>query len=372
MAQPKKGNQIDWILFFSIIIILSIGTLMVFSASSIWAEYKFNDSFYFVKRQLLFAGVGVVLMLFIANIPYYKWLSYRNIIFIVCVVLLIAVLIPGVGLVRGGARSWIGVGAFSIQPAEFIKLAMILFLTGFLVKHQNKIQQFKQGFLPPLAIIFLLFGLIMLQPDLGTGMVFVLTCFLLLFTAGAQIKHFLLLGLTGIIGFVLLIASAPYRINRITAFLDPWQDPLGNGFQIIQSLYAIGPGGLLGVGFGNSLQKYFYLPEPHNDFIFAIVAEELGFIGSMIILGLFFIFVWRGMLTAIYAPDLSAKLLAVGIVGMLTIQIMINISVVIGLIPVTGITLPFFSYGGSSLTITLCSVGILLNISKYRQQTSSV
>ena len=278
MAQPKKGNQIDWILFFSIIIILSIGTLMVFSASSIWAEYKFNDSFYFVKRQLLFAGVGVVLMLFIANIPYYKWLSYRNIIFIVCVVLLIAVLIPGVGLVRGGARSWIGVGAFSIQPAEFIKLAMILFLTGFLVKHQNKIQQFKKGFLPPLAIIFLLFGLIMLQPDLGTGMVFVLTCFLLLFTAGAQIKHFLLLGLTGIIGFVLLIASAPYRINRITAFLDPWQDPLGNGFQIIQSLYANGPRGPLGGGFWNNLPKYFFLPEPHNDFFFSIVSKGLGFI----------------------------------------------------------------------------------------------
>lgn len=371
VVQPTKAKQIDWILFSVILVILSLGMLMVYSASSIWAEYKFSDSFYFVKRQLLFAGVGVVLMLFIANIPYYKWLQYRKIILVACIVLLIAVLIPGIGLVRGGARSWIGVGAFSIQPAEFIKLAMILYLSGFLVKHQGKLQDFKKGFLPPLLIIFLLFGLIMLQPDLGTGMVFVLTCFLLLFIAGARIKHFVLLGLTGLAGFVLLIASAPYRINRITAFLDPWQDPLGNGFQIIQSLYAIGPGGLLGVGFSNSLQKYFYLPEPHNDFIFAIVAEELGFMGSTIVLALFFLFVWRGMLTAIYAPDLSAKLLAIGIVGMLTIQIMINISVVIGLIPVTGITLPFFSYGGSSLTITLSSVGILLNISKYRQQTST-
>ncbi|WP_163536921.1 stage V sporulation protein E [Gracilibacillus sp. YIM 98692] len=366
-VHSKQSNTADRLLLLSIVSILLIGVVMVYSASSIWAEYKFNDPFFFAKRQILFAGIGVVLMMVVSNIPYFQWLQYRKVIFIICFILLVAVLIPGIGMVRGGARSWIGVGAFSIQPAEFMKLGMILFLSGYLVKYQSYIKEFKKGFLPPLSFIIFLFLLIMLQPDLGTGMVFVLTCFLLLFIAGARLVHFGFLAGFGVIGFLFLIISAPYRMNRITAFLDPWQDPLGNGFQIIQSLYAIGPGGLFGVGFGNSLQKYFYLPEPHNDFIFAIIAEELGFIGATFVILLFFLFIWRGIITALHAPDLFARLLAVGIVGMIAIQVMINISVVIGLIPVTGITLPFLSYGGSSLTLTLCSVGILINISKYRK-----
>ncbi|MFC4404668.1 stage V sporulation protein E [Gracilibacillus xinjiangensis] len=367
MENRIRTDSVDRLLVILILAILIIGTLMVYSASYIWAEYKFNDSFYFVKRQLLFAGVGVIAMFIVANVPYFQWIKYRKWIFIGCIVLLIAVLIPGIGMVRGGARSWIGIGAFSIQPAEFMKLGMILFLSGYLVNIQDRIVEFKRGFIPPLLTIVGLFLLIMLQPDLGTGMVFLLTSFLLLFVAGARWKHFLLLAGFGVLGFLLLIISAPYRMNRITAFLDPWQDPLGNGFQIIQSLYAIGPGGLFGVGYGNSLQKYFYLPEPHNDFIFAIIAEELGFIGGVFVIGLFFLFVWRGILVSLQAPDLFAKLLSIGIVGMIAIQVMINISVVIGLIPVTGITLPFLSYGGSSLTLTLCSVGILLNVSKYRK-----
>ncbi|ENH98329.1 stage V sporulation protein E [Gracilibacillus halophilus YIM-C55.5] len=363
----KKISNPDRVLVVTIIMILLFGTVMVYSASSIWASYKFDDPFYFAKRQVLFAGVGVIAMFFIAKVPYYQWLRYRAWIFLGCLLLLVAVLIPGIGMVRGGARSWIGVSAFSIQPAEFMKLGMIIFLSGYLVNHQEKITSFKKGFLPPLSLIVTMFLLIMLQPDLGTGMVFLLTCFLLLFVAGAKIAHFLFLAGIGVIGFLFLIISAPYRINRITAFLDPWEDPLGNGFQIIQSLYAIGPGGLFGVGFGNSLQKYFYLPEPHNDFIFAIIAEELGFIGGLAVISLFVTFIWRGVLTAIYAPDLYARLLAIGIVGMIATQVIINISVVIGLIPVTGITLPFLSYGGSSLTLTLCSVGILINISQYRK-----
>ncbi|GAB2542949.1 stage V sporulation protein E [Gracilibacillus alcaliphilus] len=368
MVQMQKQHKPDYLLIGIIFAILLFGTVMIYSASSIWAAYKFGDSFYFLKRQILFAGVGVISMMIVSHIPYYQWLKHRKWIFIVCVVLLIAVLIPGIGMVRGGARSWIGVGAFSIQPAEFIKLGMIMFLSGFLVQHQDKLSLFKKGFLPPLGMSIAIFLIIMLQPDLGTGMVFLLTCFLLIFVAGAKFSHFIFLAGFGVIGFLLLIISAPYRINRIIAFLDPWEDPLGTGFQIIQSLYAIGPGGLLGVGWGNSLQKYFYLPEPHNDFIFAIIAEELGFIGGCFVIVLFFLFAWRGILTAIHAPDLFSKLLAVGIIGMIMIQVMINISVVIGLIPVTGITLPFLSYGGSSLTLTLCSVGILINISKYRQQ----
>ncbi len=338
---------------------------MVYSSSHIWAEYKYEDAFFFVKRQLLFSTVGIVSMVLIMSIPYALWGKYAKFLLLGCFILLLLVLIPGVGIVRGGAQSWIGVGAFSIQPSEFMKLGLIIYLAASLAVNQKYITSFRKGFGPSILLVFTAFGLIMLQPDLGTGVVLVLTCMLMIFVAGANLSHFFGLAVLGIGGFVFLVLSAPYRMSRVTSFLNPWEDPLGDGFQIIQSLYAIGPGGLMGMGLGQSLQKYFYLPEPQTDFIFAILAEELGFIGGSIVIGLFFILFWRGIKISLEAPDLYGRLLALGIVAMLTIQVMINISVVIGLIPVTGITLPFLSYGGSSLTLTLCSVGILLNISKY-------
>jgi len=338
---------------------------MVYSSSYVWADNKYADAFFYVKRQLLFAGLGIVAMFATMIIPYMTWKKYAKGLLIACFVLLVLVLIPNIGLIRGGARSWIGVGAFSIQPSEFMKLGLIIFLAFYLERNQKYITSFKKGFLPALLLVFTAFGLIMLQPDLGTGVVLVLTCFIMIFIAGARLMHFMGLGIIGLGGFVYLIASAPYRISRISAFINPWEDPLGDGFQIIQSLYAIGPGGLMGVGFGNSLQKYFYLPEPQTDFIFAILGEELGFIGATFVICLFVLFFWRGIKIALEAPDHFARFLALGVVTMITIQVMINISVVIGLIPVTGITLPFLSYGGSSLTLTLSAVGILLNISRY-------
>ncbi|MBM7571735.1 cell division protein FtsW [Aquibacillus albus] len=364
-SKQNSKHAPDMLLTLTIFALLIVGIVMVYSASAIWANYKFGDSFYFAKRQLLFAGVGIIAMFFIMNIPYLTWRKYAKPILIVCFILLIAVLIPGVGMVRGGARSWIGVGAFSIQPAEFMKLGLIIFLSAYLSANQKYITSFKKGFLPALLLIFVAFGLIMLQPDLGTGAVLVLTCMVMIFIAGARISHFIGLGILGMIGFLGLIISAPYRIDRITAFLNPWEDPLGDGFQIIQSLYAIGPGGLMGMGLGQSLQKFYYLPEPHNDFIFAILAEELGFIGGTFVLLLFLLLLWRGIRISLAAPDTYGSLLGLGIIGMISLQVMINISVVIGLIPVTGITLPFLSYGGSSLTLILCSIGIVLNISKY-------
>lgn len=338
---------------------------MVYSASAVWADYRFDDSFYFAKRQLLFAIIGLIAMFFIMNIDYWTWRSWSKVILITCFVLLIAVLIPGIGNVRNGSRSWIGVGAFSIQPSEFMKLAMIIYLAKFLSENQKNITSFKKGLVPSLGLVFTAFALIMLQPDLGTGTVMVGTCLIMIFVSGARIAHFIGLGLIGLAGFVGLIAVAPYRIKRITAFLDPWEDPLGSGFQTIQSLYAIGPGGLFGLGLGQSRQKFFYLPEPQTDFIFAILAEELGFIGGAFVLLLFALLLWRGIRTALNAPDLYGSFLAVGIISMVAFQVMINIGVVINLIPVTGITLPFFSYGGSSLTLMLMAMGILLNISRY-------
>lgn len=339
---------------------------MVYSASAVWAAYKFDgDSFFFAKRQLLFAGLGIAAMFFIMNIDYWTWKTWAKILIIICFVLLIAVLIPGIGMERNGSRSWIGVGAFSVQPSEFTKLAMIAFLAKFLSENQKYITTLKKGLVPALAIVFFAFGMIMLQPDLGTGTVMVGTCVVMIFVAGARIAHFAWLGLAGVIGFVALVVSAPYRIKRITSFLDPWEDPLGSGFQMIQSLLAIGPGGLFGLGLGQSRQKFFYLPEPQTDFIFAIISEELGFIGGSFIILLFALLLWRGIRIALGAPDLYGSFLAVGIISMVAIQVMINIGVVTGLIPVTGITLPFLSYGGSSLTLMLMAMGVLLNISRH-------
>lgn len=339
---------------------------MVYSASSVWAEYVQDDPYYFVKRQLIFASVGVISMVIIAKIDYWFWQRWSIAILIICFVMLILVLIPGVGMVRGGARSWIGAGAFSLQPSEFMKLGMIIFLSHYVAVNQKKITHFQNGMLPALLLIFLAFALIMLQPDLGTGAVMTGTCFVLLFTAGARIRHFVLLGLIGVVGFIGLIISAPYRLQRITSFIDPWSDPLGAGFQIIQSLYAVGPGGLFGLGFGDSRQKYYYLPEPQTDFIFAIVAEEAGFIGAAFVLFLFGVVLWRGVAAALTAPDMFGASLAAGVCGMVFLQVLINIGVVIGLFPVTGITLPFLSYGGSSLTLMLLAMGIVLNITRHR------
>ncbi len=363
MQLNKKSP--DLILIFAIISILIIGLVMVYSSSAIWADYKFGDAFYFAKRQSLFAVVGVIAMYLISRVDYMVWKQYAKPIIIICFLLLIVVLIPGIGTLRNGSRSWIGVGAFSIQPSEFMKLAMILFLAKYLEKHQKNITSFTKGLVPTLGMTILAFGLIMLQPDLGTGTVMFGTAVVIILIAGARMTHFAGLGLLGLVGFVGLVASAPYRLERITSYLDPWKDPLGSGFQIIQSLYAIGPGGLFGLGLGQSRQKFFYLPEPQTDFIFAILSEELGYIGGTIILILFFILLWRGIKIALGAPDLFGSLLAAGVISMIAIQVMINVSVVTGLIPVTGITLPFLSYGGSSLTLTLMAVGILLNISRH-------
>ncbi len=362
---PKVRSAPDLLLIGATVSLLIVGLIMVFSASAVWADYRFDDSFFFLKRQLFFAGLGLIAMFFMMNIDYWNWREMAKIFLIICFGLLILVLIPGVGLVRGGAQSWLGVGAFSIQPSEFMKIAMIFFLAKYLSDKQKYVTTWKKGLFPTLGLVMLAFALIMLQPDLGTGAVMVLTCVVMIFIAGAQISHFVYLGMIGVVGLVGLIISAPYRLERITSFLDPWQDPLGSGFQIIQSLYAIGPGGFLGLGLGASRQKYFYLPEPQTDFIFAILSEELGFIGGAFVLACFAILLWRGLRIALFAPDLYGSLMATGIIGMIAIQVMINIGVVIGLMPVTGITLPLLSYGGSSLTLMLTSIGVLLNISRH-------
>lgn len=345
--------------------ILAIGVVMVYSASAVAAFHDYGDAYYYVKRQLIFAVLGVVSMLFMMNVDYTFWRKWAVPMLLVCFGMLVIVLIPGLGVIRGGARSWLGIGSFGIQPSEFMKLAMILFLSKLLAERQKLITQFTRGLLPPLGIMGCAFALIMLQPDLGTGAVMIGASLLVIYVAGARNAHLGGLALVGIAGFVGLIVAAPYRLQRITAFLDPWQDPLGAGYQSIQSLYAIGPGGLVGLGLGMSRQKYNYLPEPQTDFIFSILAEELGFIGGSLLIVLFLLLIWRGMRTAITISDPFGSFLATGIVGIIAVQVIINIGVVIGLLPVTGVTLPLVSYGGSSLTLLLTALGLLLNLSRY-------
>ncbi|NDI33666.1 stage V sporulation protein E [Chengkuizengella sediminis] len=359
----KIRSAPDSLIIVSTLLLLGIGLIMVYSASAVLAFHNFGDSLFYLKRQFIFAVLGIIALFVTMNIDYWSWKKFAKVILISGFIMLILVLI--IGDVRGGAKSWLGVGSLGIQPSEFMKLAIVLFLAKFLAERQTEITSFFKGLMPPLLLVGTSFAMIMLQPDLGTGAVLVGASIIVIYVAGAKISHLVSLAMIGVVGLVGLIITAPYRLKRITGFLNPWEDPLGSGYQIIQSLYAIGPGGLVGLGLGRSRQKYNYLPEPQTDFIFSIISEELGFIGGSVVLLLFLILIWRGFRVAITAPDSFGSLLAVGIIGIIGVQVMINIGVVIGMFPVTGITLPLISAGGSSLTLLLTAIGILLNISRY-------
>ena len=303
-------------------------------------------------------------MIIISKFPYQNYKKLANIIFLICTIMLILVLIPGIGSIRNGSRSWFGIGSLGLQPSEFAKLGLIIFTSKYLANNTKELKNIKKGVLPILGVLLLIFGLIMLEPDFGTGVVIVMTIIVLLFISGVKINFFIKIGILGLLGVIILILIAPYRLERIISFINPWTDPLGSGFQIIQSLYAIGPGGLLGLGFGNSIQKHFYLPEPQTDFIFAIISEEFGFLGVLIISTLFITIIYSGLKISMRCQDNFGKFLAFGITFGLAFQTILNLMVVVGLLPVTGVTLPFLSYGGSSLLISLINIGILLNIDK--------
>lgn len=361
----KKCDK--WILY-TFYILLIFGLLMIYSASSVVALFKYNNEYYYVIKQAIYTIIGIILSLLIVNSDISKLKNYSNIIFIISIILLILVLIPGIGIVRGGARSWIGFGNLTIQPSEIMKISIVIFLSKVLSNLKDELLKFK-NFLFLLIIIISIFLIIMLQPDFGTGIVIVLSSFLLLFISNTKIKYFIFLIVMGVIGIIGLIIIAPYRMERITAFLDPWSDPLGSGFQGIQSLFAIAPSGIFGLGFNNSIQKHFFLPEPQNDFIFAIICEELGLIGGLFTISCFLIIIIRSIRIALLTKDLFKKYLVLGLTFVLFSQTFINIGVVIGLLPVTGITLPFISVGGTSLLIAVIQVSLILNISKEVDKT---
>lgn len=349
-------------LTLEILVLVLTGVVMVASSSYLWATMKYNDPYHFISRQILFAVIGLAAMQITSRISLDFIREKNRLILILCFISLVVVLIPGIGVARNGSRSWFGVGAFSIQPSEFFKLACIFSVADILAK-KDRLRKLKDLILP-LAIPLLGFGLILLQPDFGSGLVMVCSVVVMVIAAGAPFKYFLRMGLLGVGALAGLIISAPYRLARITAFLDPWSDPLGSGFQIIQSYYAIAPGGLIGSGFNQSMQKHFYLPEPQTDFIFAICAEELGWIGASLIILVYLLLVVECIKIALACKDTFHCYVVIGIASLFTIQVLINLGVVVGLFPVTGVTLPFLSYGGSSLIMMMSSFGFIMSAIK--------
>lgn len=357
----------DKILYYATIILSVFGLVMIYSSSYVWANYKFNNAFKYVINQGIFLILGIILMTILSKIDSCFYKKYSNYLLLFTFILLVLVLIPGIGVVRNGSRSWFGIASFGFQPSEISKLSLVIFVSKYLERNDALKRVTSKFVFPILGLILLFFLLILLEPDFGTGMIIVFSLIILIFITGTNLSIFVRLGILGIVGIIGLIIVAPYRLKRIISFVNPWSDPLGSGFQIIQSLYAIGPGGLLGQGFLNSRQKHFYLPEPQTDFIFSIISEEFGFMGILIVASLFVMIIYQGIKISINCEELFGKYLSFGIIFSLAFQALLNLMVVVGLIPVTGVTLPFLSYGGSSLMITLISMGILLNISKFNK-----
>ena len=357
-------NPIDFTLLITILLLLSIGLIMLLSASSPSALSESGNSYSYFFRQAIFAVAGLFMMWVISNIDYRFYQKYYKLAYIVAFILLLAV--PFIGRTINGAKRWIYVtDTLSFQPSEMAKLLMIIFYAGILVKNRDELNKYGKGFVKHILMVVPIIGLLLIEPHFSASMIIIGIVAIMMIIAGCKFWHFLVSGLVvGVPGIIGLILLEPYRLQRVTTFLNPWSDPTGDGWQVIQSLYAIGSGGVFGAGLGESKQKYLYIPEPHNDFIFSILAEELGFIGCAVVIILFAIFIWRGILIAMKSPDMFGSLVAIGITAQVAIQVIINIAVVTSSMPATGMPLPFFSYGGTSLFILLCEMGILLNISK--------
>ncbi|MBR3152471.1 MAG: putative lipid II flippase FtsW [Clostridia bacterium] len=377
MANVKKRNKfklisnepVDFTLLITVFILLGLGIITVLSASSPTSLAESGNSYRYVYKQGISAIIGIVIMFFTSKMDYHIFQKHYKLIYGICIAALLSVSFIGVS--SGGAKRWINLGFTTFQPSELAKVGVIIFYSAWLTKNKDKLKNFKIGFVYPFLMIAPAVAIILgLQTHFSASLVIVLIISILMVMAGTRILHFVFVGVpaavSGIIGIFTL--GEGFRLQRLITFLDPWQDMTGSGWQIIQSLYAIGSGGLFGVGLGDSKQKYLYIPEPHNDFIFAVLAEELGFIGCVFVILLFAIFVWRGIVISMNAPDMFGSLMAVGITSMIGLQVLINIAVVTSSMPVTGMALPFFSYGGTALIIILASVGILLNISRSRNK----
>ena len=359
-----RKREYDFWILFTVLVMLAMGTVMVFSASSYSAQHYHNNKYHFLIKQLLWGTIGVISMLVFSNIDYHRIAGSSPILMGISTIMLALVLIPGIGTVINDSRRWFDLKVTTFQPSEFTKIALILFLSFSLSKNSNRLNYFFTGLLPYLLVIGVTAGLLFFEPHMSAIILIILVSIIILFCAGAKIRHFVALAVpVGLAGWE-LIMSKQYRVDRIMAFMDPFKYSQGEGFQVVNSLYAIASGSVFGRGLGRSLQKNLYLPEPHNDFIFSILAEELGFVGGVTVIILFMLFIWRGVKAAMNAPDMMGSLIAIGITSLIALETIINIAVVTSTIPTTGMPLPFFSAGGTSTVFLLTSVGILLNISK--------
>jgi cell division protein FtsW len=351
-------------LFITSAILICIGIVMVYSASSIYAWERYKDSFFFLKRHISFLAIGAVLTFLVMSVDYRKFRRFAQPLVILSIVLLVLVLIPGIGREVSGARRWFRFKFISFQPSELANMAIIIYTADFIARKGNIIKTFLRGFLPPICVLGLSALLILMQPDLGTTLAICALTFIMLFVAGVRVLYLLSIVLASLPVLYTLIFSVPYRKMRIMAFLNPWLDPKGTGFQIIQSQIALGSGGIFGIGLGHSRQKLFYLPAAHTDFIFSIIGEELGLIGTLGVILLFIIFIQQGLKIIKNANDKFGYFLSLGLVLLITLKAAINIGVSCGILPTKGLPLPFISYGGSSFIFDLVSVGILINIAR--------
>ena len=361
----KKPLQFDHILLFVVVALMGVGLIMVYSASSVTSLAQMSDGLYYFKRQLIWVIIGLASMLLVSGIPYNKLEKIAVPLLGVAIVLLIIVLIPGVARDIGGAKRWIRFGSLGFQPSEFAKICFVLYMAHSISVRQKIIKSFLHGMLPDLFVTAIVFLLIYKEPNLSTATLIGGTYFAMYFLGNGSLINLGTLTGCGIVLVSALIFQAGYRARRFWAFIDPWENAKTSGYHIIQSLVAIGSGGIWGLGLGQSRQKFFILPERHTDFIFAITCEELGLIGGVAVLVLFFILIWRGFYIASRAPNLFGFLTAAGITTVIGLQVMVNIGVVLSLMPTTGVTLPFVSYGGSSTLFLAVGIGILLNISRY-------
>jgi cell division protein FtsW len=368
MARKLKSDKF---LFIATLLLVSTSVVMVYSASAVIAMEKYQQPYFFLFKQAAWALVGICLVPIVMRIDYR---NYRQPIVIWTALGLAALALGAVlfGRPVKGATRWLDLGLLGVQPSEFAKLAVIVFTAALLERRMERIDDISHSLLPIVIVVGVMVGLILAEPDLGTAVSLLMIACVMVFAAGISYRYVLGLFLASLPALYFLVMMSDYRRKRVLSFIDPWSDPLGGGFQMIQSMIAVGTGGLFGRGVMGSVQKLFYLPEPHNDFIYAVIAEELGLIGATVVLASFCIITWRGLRTAIRAPDRFGAFLAIGLTTMVAFQALFNISVVLGLLPTKGIPLPFISSGGSSLLINMLGMGILLNVSQHASSTHVV
>ncbi|MGA7878561.1 MAG: putative lipid II flippase FtsW [Desulfoferrobacter sp.] len=363
--------SLDLQLWIEVLLLIIVGVIMIYSASFVMSFQKTGDTAHYVKRQFMWIILGLTGMIVTSKIDYRSYQSYARWILLAAVLSLLLVLIPGLGVKLNNARRWVSVGYFNLQPAEFAKVAWIIFLSSSLALKQDRIKGLTVGFLPHLIWCGVLGILLLLEPDFGTTFMISLLTFLMLTVGGVPIRHLLILVPIGFAGLYHFVYLVPYRWERITAFMNPWTDPLDSGYQLIQAWIAVGSGGLWGKGLGAGHQKLFYLPESFTDFIMAVIGEELGFVGIIAICLLFFFLFWTGLKISQEAPDTLGSLLALGITMLLSLQALLNMGVVLGLVPTKGMPLPFISYGGSAFTANCLAIGILMNIARSTERRYS-